>query len=87
MGRILANMKPLSDLLREWRELAHLSPSEAARQCGISPQLWYTLETGATMTPRASTLHKLAHGTGLPVERLAAASYYNPALVAVAAVS
>jgi len=66
-------MKPLGVLLREWRELVKLTPSEAARRCGISPQLWWQLENGETLSPRAATLYKIAAGTGIPLERLGAA--------------
>lgn len=77
--RILADMKPLSLMLQEWRETLKLSRAEAARRCGMGQQQWFELESGATRDPRASTLRKLEEGTGIPLERLAAASCYDPA--------
>lgn len=75
MSRILADMKPLCELLREWREASKLTPAEAARQCQVSAQLWWQLEHGETNNPRGATMVKLCRGTGIPMERLAAASY------------
>ena len=69
-ARILADMKPLSELLKEWRETLKLSRAEAARRCEIAWVQWMELETGVTRDPRASTLLKLADGTGIPLERL-----------------
>ena len=71
-------MKPLGELLRDWRELMHLTPAEAARACGMSAQHYWQLENverGAGV--RTVTLHKLADGTGIPLERLAAAVYFT----------
>lgn len=80
MARILSGMRPLCELLQAWREALALTPAEAARRCEISPQLWGQIECGATKNPRGSTLLKLARGTGIPMEILAAASYpSNPA--------
>ena len=72
--RILDDMKPLFQMLHEWRTLLHLSPSEAAKRCQVSNQQWYELESGATKDPRASTIRKLADGTGIPLERLVEAT-------------
>lgn len=81
MSRILADMKPLSELLKDWREALKLNPSEAARRCDLSPQMWWNLESGLVSTPRRDTMRKLVEGTGIPLERLAVASYCdNPAL-------
>ena len=76
MSRILADMKPLYLLLHEWRVALTLTPAEAARRCSMSNQQWYELESGATRDPRTSTLMKLTEGTGIPMERLAAASRF-----------
>ena len=67
-------MKPLHELLSDWRETLKLTPAEASRQCGMSQQLWSQLEGGDTSNPRVSTLLKLAEGTGIPMERLAKAA-------------
>lgn len=77
-ARILADMKPLSDLLREWRETLKLTRAEAARRCDMSQVQWTELETGATRDPRTSSLCKLAEGTGIPLERLAEAASLVP---------
>lgn len=79
LSRILADMKPLCELLKDWREAMHLTPSEAARRCDLSPQMWWELESGNTATPRKATMRKLIEGTGIPLERLAVASYYPAA--------
>lgn len=79
MARILADMKPLNELLRDWREVLKITPAEAARRCGMSPQHYWQLENaerGAGIRP--VTLQKLAAGTGIPMERLAAAVYVPP---------
>lgn len=76
LDRILADMKPLNELLTDWRDTVRLSSAEAARRCGMSSQQWWELESGRTRNPRASTLHKLTEGTGIPLERLVEAS--NP---------
>lgn len=83
-SRILADMKPLCEMLEDWRDELKLSKAEAARRCGMGQQQWYELASGATRDPRASTLLQLAEGTGIPIERLAAASAYRgvPALAA-----
>lgn len=81
MARILTGMKPLNELLKEWREATGLTPSEAARRCELSPQMWWELESGNTSTPRKTTMRKLVDGTGIPMERLAVASYFDPAAV------
>ena len=67
-------MKPLHLMLSDWQASWHLSSSEAARRCGVSPQHWHQLITGETDNPRAGTLLKLAHGTGFSMESLAEAS-------------
>lgn len=83
MSRILADMKPLSEMLKDWRDALKLSPSDAARRCGLSPQMWWNLESGLVSTPRKDTMRKLVDGTGIPLERLAVASYCpNPTSVA-----
>lgn len=81
MARILADMKPLCALLTEWRAMLKLTPADAARRCEMSPQLWYQLESGETANPRSRTLQRLALGTGIPLERLVAASCVTPASV------
>lgn len=73
-ARIMADMKPLSQMLNEWRTTLRLSPAEAARRCDMSRQQWSDLEDGTTSDPRASTLLKLHDGTGIPLERLAEAA-------------
>lgn len=74
-GRILADMKPLSEELREWRENLHLTPAEAARRCGMSAQHYWQLENAERgIGIRTATLVKLAEGTGKPMERLAKAA-------------
>ena len=79
-ARILANMKPLQDMLTDWRDVLTLTPAEAARRCKISAQLWYQLESGETTNPRTSTLLRLAEGTGIPMERLAKAAELTKSL-------
>jgi transcriptional regulator with XRE-family HTH domain len=75
-ARILKDMKPLSEELRDWREnVLHGTLAEAARRCGMSAQHYWQLENaerGAGI--RTATLLKLAQGTGKPMERLAAAA-------------
>lgn len=73
-ARILGDMKSLSEMLKEWREVLTLTPAEAARRCSMSPQHYWQLENGDRVNVRVSTLVKLAEGTGIPVERLAVAS-------------
>ena len=73
-------MKPLYEMLRDWRESLHLTPAEAARRCNMSAQHYWQLENGERGPGiRTATLLKLAEGTGIPMERLAVASYYDPA--------
>lgn len=68
-------MKPLADELRDWRERTHLTLSEAARRCGMSAQHYWQLENGQRgQGIRTATLLKLFNGTGIPMERLAAAA-------------
>lgn len=74
LNRILADMKPLSVLLFEWRDGLKLTRAEAARRCQMSQVQWTELETNVTRDPRTSTLQKLTEGTGIPIERLVAAS-------------
>lgn len=78
MSRILADMKPLGELLKDWREASKLTPSEAARRCKMSAQHYGLLERGDRPTPRPTTLHKLSDATGIPYERLAASAYAEP---------
>jgi predicted transcriptional regulator len=78
-ARTLANMMPLSDMLRIWRETLQITRAEAARRCKMSQVQWTELETAVTCDPRTSTLIKLADGTGYALERLAAASRLTPA--------
>lgn len=73
-NRILADMKPLFSLLAEWRDTLKLTRAEAARRCQMSQVQWTELETNVTRDPRSSTLQKLTDGTGIPLERLVAAS-------------
>ena len=75
-------MKPLCEMLADWRNELTLSPAEAARRCKVSPQLWGQLESGRTDDPRASTLLNLAEGTGIPMERLAKAAEMQRAVPA-----
>jgi transcriptional regulator with XRE-family HTH domain len=76
-ARILEDMKPLPEMLEEWRGSLKLSKAEAARRCQMSQVQWSELTTGVTRDPRTSTLIKLADGTGFPLERLAAAAELN----------
>ena len=75
-ARILADMKPLSQELRDWRlNTLRETPAVAARVCGMSAQHYWQLENaerGAGI--RTATLLKLAKGTGIPLERLAQAA-------------
>jgi hypothetical protein len=52
----------LAELLKEWR-IATASSTQASRRCGISPQLWFQLETGETKRPLMSTLERVSQGT------------------------
>lgn len=74
--RIFADMRPLSEELRNWREhVARVTLAEAARRCGMSPQHYWQLENGERgVGIRTSTLLKLVSGTGMPMERLAQAA-------------
>ena len=74
-SRILADMEPLSVILKKWRDLAKLSKAEAARTCEMSQVQWTELETGVTSDPRSSTIRKLAHGTGIHAEVLTEAAH------------
>lgn len=74
-ARILADMKPLNEMLAEWRELLRLTPAEASRRCDIGRQQWWELESGRTSDPRASTLKKVSEGTGIPIDRLVEAAH------------
>lgn len=76
----LGDMKPLCELMSEWRETVKVTASEAARRCDMTPQQWYDLETGRSRDPRGSTLLKLHYGTGIDLERLAEAAAFDPAL-------
>lgn len=80
--RILSDMKPLNELLKEWRAATGLSRAEAARRCQMSQVQWSELENGIIRDPRTSTLMRLVEGTGIPIERLAVASC-TPATVRV----
>lgn len=70
--RILADMKPLAEMLTEWRDTLKLTSAEAARRCSMSAQHYWQLENGVGVYVRPATLRKLADGTGIPLERLAA---------------
>jgi transcriptional regulator with XRE-family HTH domain len=70
-------MKPLSELLSDWRDALKLTRAEAARRCQMSQVQWTELETGVIRDPRSSTLQKLTEGTGIPIERLHAASCFT----------
>jgi transcriptional regulator with XRE-family HTH domain len=63
-------MKPLGELLRDWRELLKLNQSEAARRCGMSSQHWGLIERGERVNLSFKTYRKLAEATGIPLERL-----------------
>lgn len=74
-ARILANMKPLSQELHDWRLAIHISLAEAGRRCDMSAQHYWQLENGQRgQGIRTATLLKLAAGTGIPLERLALAA-------------
>lgn len=73
-SRILDNMKPLHEMLREWRELSGLSQVAAAERLGMSRQQWWYLESGETADVRTSTLVRLERCTGIPLERLVRAA-------------
>ncbi len=73
-NRILADMKPMAEMLKEWQDLLKLRPAEAARRCKLSSQQWFELTSGATSDPRSSTLQKLSDGTGIPLERIVKAA-------------
>ena len=76
-ARILIDMKPLSEMLQEWREGVKLTKAAAARRCGVSFQHWYYLESGQRTALEGRTFQKLAAGTGIPIERLMAAADYR----------
>lgn len=75
-ARILGDMKPLSEELRDWRtNVARLTLAEAARRCGMSSQHYWQLENAERgIGIRTATLLKLFAGTGIPMERLAKAA-------------
>ena len=81
-SRILADMKPLHELLAEWQDMLKITNADAARLCGLDRQQWFELKSGRTTDPRARTLIKLSVGTNIPLERLVA-SCGHPALDAV----
>ena len=81
-ARILADMKPLSEQLRDWREASHLTLADAARRCGMSAQHYWQLENAERgVGMRTATLLKLNSGTGIPLERLAAGAEMQRQLV------
>jgi len=80
----MADMKPLSEMLSEWRAGVKLSKAEAARRCEMSQVQWSELETGVTSDPRASTLRRISSGTGIPVARLIEAAHVERLAGAVA---
>lgn len=81
-ARILADMKPLSEQLRNWREATHLTLADAARRCGMSAQHYWQLENAERgVGMRTATLLKLNSGTGIPLERLAAGAEMQRQLV------
>lgn len=73
-ARILADMKPLGEMLKEWRQVMKLTPAEAARRCKMSAQHYWQIENEKNVYLRPTTFRKLSEGTGFPVERLAAAA-------------
>lgn len=77
--RILADMKPLNVLLQEWRDTLRISDAEAARRCDMTRQQWFEVISGRTRDPRASTIDRLANGTGYAVDLLVEASKLTPA--------
>lgn len=77
-ARILADMKPLGEMLKEWREKLKLTPAEAARRCRMSAQHYWQIENAERVHVQAATLQKLSTGTGLPLERLVMASTIEP---------
>lgn len=81
-ARILADMKPLSEQLHDWREASHLTLADAARRCGMSAQHYWQLENAERgVGMRTATLLKLNAGTGIPLERLAAGAEMQRQLV------
>ena len=67
-------MKPLDQLLREWRATMGFSKAEAARHCKVSEQHWGLLESGQRFDLRGATFRKLTEGTGIPRERIVLAA-------------
>lgn len=77
LARIVADMKPLCVILKEWRELMELTPAEAARRCKMPAQHYWQIEHNERVNLRPATLQKLAEATGFPIERLAVAAAYS----------
>lgn len=77
--RILTDMKPLNTLLQEWKDTLRITDAEAARRCEMTRQQWFEVISGRTRDPRASTIDRLANGTGYAVELLIEASKLPPA--------
>lgn len=72
--RILEDMKPLCEMLKDWRELLKLTPAEAARRLDMSAQHYWQLEHGERVYLRPATMQKLSSGTGIPMDRLIVAA-------------
>jgi transcriptional regulator with XRE-family HTH domain len=66
--------KTLAEELKAWRDREGLTSAAAARRCEMIPQHYWAIEEGDRLDLRASTLLKLAKGTGLPLETIAEAS-------------
>jgi transcriptional regulator with XRE-family HTH domain len=77
-ARILKGMKPLSQMLTDWRNELTLTKAQAARRCQMSFAHWSLLESGERTQLQAATMQKLAAGTGIPTERLLAAANFHP---------
>ncbi len=78
----MADMKPLSEQLKEWREASHLTLADAARRCGMSAQHYWQLENAERgVGMRTATLLKLNAGSGIALERLAAGAEMQRQLV------
>ena len=84
-ARIMADMKPLGQMLRCWRDELKLSQAEASRRCGVSAQHWGLIEKGERTGLQGSTFQKLADGTGIPLQRLILAADLVPEEEAVTA--
>lgn len=74
LNRILSNVQTLPEVLDDWQKLQGFNDSEAARQCGLTPQHYWKVKRGERTDIRIETLEKLANGTGLTIEFLAVAS-------------